>query len=69
MEWRSVIVNSASSLIEYLIESVELETSPIRKGSRAVNLDQAKFIKRIKLLERGIRKEFKVTPDEQLRIN
>ncbi|MBY0516349.1 MAG: putative zinc-binding metallopeptidase [Bacteriovoracaceae bacterium] len=50
----------------YIFESLEITTSPIRDRANPDNLDSLKFIRRIKLLERGIKKEFKVRPDESL---
>ncbi len=53
---------------EYLFESIEVETKVLYDRAQPSNLDQTDFIRRIKLLERGIRKEFTILPDESLQL-
>ena len=52
----------------YLFESFKVETKVKYDRSFPNNLDQTDFIRRIKLLERGIRKEFTILPDESLQL-
>lgn len=53
---------------EYIFESIEIENKLVRDRSDPSPLDLIKFSRKIKLLERGIRKEFKITPSERLDI-
>jgi hypothetical protein len=51
---------------DYIFESIEIENEVKREKSDPYGLDLMKFVRKIKLLERGIRKEFKITPSERL---
>jgi hypothetical protein len=51
---------------DYIFESIEIENEMKRERSDPLGLDHLKFVRKIKLLERGIRKEFKITPSERL---
>ncbi len=53
---------------EYLFESIELKTNPVRSVTDPRHLDQSNFVRRIKLLERGIQRKFIVRPDESLQL-
>lgn len=52
---------------EYILESIKIKTKPKRVRVKGLKLDHANgFTKRYKLLERGIRKTFKITNDNQM---